>query len=156
MPPKKRTNESTMYKVFSYLNNSVKSMNSSKIFAGVMIILMNVASKFVNFRLSKTMESYLKHTFSRDILVFAAAWMGTRDIYTALIITILFMICVNYLFNENSRFCCLSEQFTTYHAELVKQDVSEDDVKKAREVLSLYEEKMREKEDKNAKPDGTL
>ena len=152
MPPKKRTNESTIYKIFSYLNNSVRSMNNSKIFAGIMIILMNVASKFVNFRLSKTMESYLKHTFSRDILVFAAAWMGTRDIYIALIITILFMICVNYLFNENSRFCCLSEQFTTYHAELVKQDVSEDDAKKAREVLSLYEEKMREQEDENAKP----
>ena len=149
MPPKKR--ENTVYKVFSYLNDSVRSMNNSKIFAGLMIILMNVASKFVNFRLSKTMESYLKHTFSRDILVFAAAWMGTRDIYTALIITIVFMICVNYLLNENSRFCCLSEQFTTYHAELVKQDVSDDDVKKAREVLSLYEERMREQEDKNAK-----
>ena len=149
MPPKKR--ENTVYKVFSYLNDSVRSMNNSKIFAGLMIILMNVASKFVNFRLSKTMESYLKHTFSRDRLVFAAAWMGTRDIYTALIITIVFMICVNYLLNENSRFCCLSEQFTTYHAELVKQDVSDDDVKKAREVLSLYEERMREQEDKNAK-----
>ena len=141
---------------FSLLHDHIMTLNNSKIFAGLMIIVLNIASKFVNVKLSKTMESYLKHTFSRDMLVFAIAWMGTRDIYTALIITILFMICVNYLFNENSRFCCLSEQFTTYHAELVKQDVSEDDVKKAREVLSLYEEKMREKEDKNAKPDGTL
>lgn len=61
------------------------------------------------------MEAYLKYTFSRSILIFAMAWMGTRDIYTALFITILFGICANYLFNEESAYCCLPESFTSYH-----------------------------------------
>ena len=97
---------------------------------------MNISSKFVNIKLSKSIESYLKNTFSKQILVFAIAWMGTRDIYIALIITIIFIICVDYLFNEESQFCCLPETFTNYHLELLDENkVSEEDVKKATEIL---------------------
>jgi hypothetical protein len=92
-------------------------MNQSKIFAGLVIIVLNISSKFVTIKLSKTMEGYLKHTFSRDVLVFAMAWMGTRDIYTAILITIIFSICANFLFNEESNFCCLPEAFVTKHVE---------------------------------------
>jgi hypothetical protein len=97
---------------------------------------LNISSKFVNIKLSKSIESYLKNTFSKQILVFAIAWMGTRDIYIALIITIIFIICVDYLFNEESQFCCLPETFTNYHLELLDENkVSEEDVKKATEIL---------------------
>jgi hypothetical protein len=37
------------------------------------------------------------------------------------------------VFNEDSPFCCLSESFTNYHLELDK--VSDEDIKKAKEVL---------------------
>lgn len=87
-------------------------------FAGLMIIILNIASRFVTVKLSKSMESYLKYTFSRQILIFAIAWMGTRDIYIALLISLIFMICMDFLFNEDSRFCCLPEAFTSYHHEL--------------------------------------
>ena len=69
-----------------------------------MIITLNIVSKFANFKLSKSLEAYFKYTFSRQILVFAIAWMGTRDIYIALIIMILFVICTEYLFHEESHF----------------------------------------------------
>jgi len=46
-------------------------LNQSKMFAGVMIVIINIASKFVTFKVSKTVESYLKFTFSRHLLVFA-------------------------------------------------------------------------------------
>jgi hypothetical protein len=77
--------------LFNKFNNNVQLVNSSKIFAGLMIIILNISSKFVNIKLSKSIESYLKNTFSKQILVFAIAWMGTRDIYIALIITIIFI-----------------------------------------------------------------
>ncbi len=122
--------------IFSYLHNHVQVLNGSKIFAGIMIILLNISSKYVNIKLSKTMESYLKHTFSKQILVFAIAWMGTREIYVALFITLIFTICIEYLFNEDSIFCCLPEQFKDYHIELLEnQEVSEEDIKKAKEIL---------------------
>ena len=132
--PSKKPNQ--FHKLFNKFNNNVQLINSSKIFAGLMIIILNIASKFVNIKLSKSVESYLKNTFSKQILVFAIAWMGTRDIYIALIITILFIICVDYLFNEESRFCCLPETFTNYHLELLDENkVSEEDIKKATEIL---------------------
>jgi hypothetical protein len=91
------------------------------------------------------MESYLKHTFSKQILVFAIAWMGTREIYVALFITLIFTICIEYLFNEDSIFCCLPEQFKDYHIELLEnQEVSEEDIKKAKEILEKAKTQKKE------------
>lgn len=130
--PSKNKNQNILEK----FNSHIQAVNASKIFAGLMIIILNISSKFVNIKLSKSIESYLKNTFSKQILVFAIAWMGTRDIYIALIITIIFIICVDYLFNEESRFCCLPESFTNYHLELLDENkVSDEEIKKATEVL---------------------
>jgi hypothetical protein len=132
--PSKKSNQ--FQNLFNKFNNNVQLINSSKIFAGLMIIILNISSKFVNIKLSKSIESYLKNTFSKQILVFAIAWMGTRDIYIAFIITIIFIICVDYLFNEESKFCCLPESFTNYHLELLDDNkVSNEDIKKATEIL---------------------
>jgi hypothetical protein len=105
----------TFLELGNYINTHILTLNQSKVFAGLIIIVLNISSKFVTIKLSKSMEAYLKYTFSRSILIFAMAWMGTRDIYTALFITILFGICANYLFNEESAYCCLPESFTSYH-----------------------------------------
>lgn len=130
--------------MFSFLNDTVGTINNSKLFAGVMIIILNIASKFVSFRLSKSMEAYLKYTFSRNVLVFAMAWMGTRDIITAFIITLTFIICMEYLFNEESMFCCLSKEFKSYHVEMFENGVSEEDYKKAYDTIAKYEEQHSE------------
>jgi len=125
-------------KIAEYLNDQVTQLNQSKIFAGVMIIILNVSSKYVNLQLSKTMESYLKHTFNRNILVFAISWMGTRDIYIALMIMALFIIFIDYIFNEESPYCCLPEHFTNYHVSLLdssKNSLSVEEIKKAEEIL---------------------
>lgn len=151
-----KTIDKSLKNIFQNFHNYVNTLNNSKLFAGLMIIVLNVASKFVTIKLSKTMESYLKFTFSRQILIFAIAWMGTRDIYIAFVISIVFMIFMDFLFNEESRFCCLPEDFTNYHVTMLendptdisgntisspsafdmkKQEVSETDVKQALEIL---------------------
>jgi len=121
-------------RLFKVVNNHVQTINNSKIFAGLMIIILNIASRFVNLKLSKNVELYLKHTFSKQILVFAIAWMGTRDIYVAILITICFIIIVDYLCNEDSSLCCLPEAFTEYHLEL-DNTVTQAEIQKANEVL---------------------
>ena len=129
-----------VYSLFLYLRNTLKVMNDSKIFAGIMIITLNIASRFVNLKLSKTVESYLKNTFSRQILVFAIAWMGTRDLFVALFITIIFSIVTGYLCNEESAFCILPETFTDYHVGLLNDEAecksfTKEDIEKAFKVL---------------------
>ena len=132
--------------LLKYLHNHVEQLNNSKIFAGCMIIILNIASRFVNIKLSKSMESYLKFTFSRQILVFAMAWMGTRDIYIALIMTAIFTVLFYYLLNEESSFCCLPESFKDHHINLMDNEISEEDVKKAKEVLDKYKKQTNEKD----------
>lgn len=134
-------------KLIAFMQNTVGTMNNSKIFAGLMIITLNIASKFVSFRLSKSMESYLKYTFSRNVLVFAMAWMGTRDIITAGIITLLFILCMEYLFNEESMFCCLSHDFKSYHIERFENGITDEDYQKARDTVAKYEEQKRKVEE---------
>ena len=114
----KSTKHSALTNLVMYLHNYINSLNNSKLFAGLMIIILNIASRFVTVKLSKSMEAYLKYTFSRQILIFAIAWMGTRDIYIATVITLIFMIFMDFLLNENSRFCCLPAEFTEYHHKL--------------------------------------
>jgi len=64
------------------------------------------------------------------------AWMGTRDIYIAAIITITFSLCMNYLFNEESAFCCLPESFTNYHTSIGENaDITPEEIEKAKQVL---------------------
>ena len=101
-----------------YVYNQVKSINDSKLFAGLIVIILNVSSKFTTVPISKTMESYLKNSFSKHILVFAICWMGTRDIITATIVFLVFTILMQVFLNEQSTFCCLTEEFTDYHLSL--------------------------------------
>jgi hypothetical protein len=126
-----------MTNLFNTLNKQVQSLNASKLFAGLMIIILNISSKFVNFKLSKSVESYLKYTFSRQILIFAIAWMGTRDIYVAFGISLLFVFFMDYLLNEDSSMCILPESFTAYHVGLLEtgEQVTPEEIKRAEEVL---------------------
>jgi len=129
------------------INSHIQNINNSKIFAGLMIIILNITSKFVNFRFSKSVERYLKYTFSKQILVFAIAWMGTRDIYIALLVTVGFILCFDYLFNEDSMFCCLPNSIIENLKELDDDDVvPEEDAKKAQEIIEKYENQKRKKE----------
>jgi hypothetical protein len=147
---KKQTKKLNAFEnLFYYLNNHVNALNNSKLFAGLMIIILNIASRFVTIKLSKTMESYLKFTFSRDVLIFAIAWMGTRDIYVSLIVVLGFIICMDFIFNENSKFCILTEHFTDYHTSLLEDKISEDDVKKAKETLEKAEKQKNEENKEN-------
>jgi hypothetical protein len=148
----KKVKWNNLTSVFTYFHTHVATLNSSKFFAGLMIITLNIASKFVTFRLSKTMEAYLKFTFSRLILVFAIAWVGTRDIYTALVICLLFTICMDFLFNEESQFCCLPSAFTDYHVGLLEGMDTQSGVSKIDEAIQVLEQIKKEQSSATPKP----
>ena len=141
--------------LFSYVNEQIQALNSSKVFAGIMIITLNIVSRFVNIKLSKTMESYLKYTFSKYVLVFTIAWMGTRDIYTALFIAIVFSICSNFLFNEQSGFCCLSESFIERNSEMLDSppDIPQITEQQIADAVALLSNAKKQKEANNGDSD---
>lgn len=133
---------------FEFLHDKINALSTSKIFVGIMIIILNVSSKFVTIKLSKTMELYLKYTFSKNILIFAIAYVGSRDIYVALFVTLLFIVLMDYLLNEESVFCILPDSFKDHHNNLVenlenKSDLSnnptQDEINRAIKTLSNYQ-----------------
>ena len=87
--------------------NNIYSLNNSKFFAGLIMLIMNIGSKYVTVELSSSQEEYIKYTLGRQILVFAILWMGTKDIVVALILTCIFIIFADYLFNDTSKFCII-------------------------------------------------
>ncbi len=127
----------TLATFYSNLNDHIHNINNSKLFAGLMIVTLNIASKFVNFNFSPTTEKYLKYTFSRQILVFAMTWMGTRDIIIATIFTLVFILFFDFLLNEDSAFCILPAQLREYYHNLEKEQKI--DEKKYVEALTVVE-----------------
>lgn len=104
-----------MMNAFYYLHNHIITLNNSKFFAGVVMILLNVGSKFIQIQFSRSTEEYLKWSVSKQILVFAMAWMGTRDIYVALGLTAVFTVLSEHLFNEESPFCIVPHKYRILH-----------------------------------------
>ena len=134
-----------------YLNHHVMYLNSSKYFAGLVMILLNVGSKFITIQFSKSTEEYLKLSITKQILVFSMAWMGTRDIYTALGLTAVFTILSEYLFNEESALCMVPYRYRILHTLLDTNDngiVSETELAAA---IAVLEKAKREKQRKNQK-----
>ncbi len=103
--------QSSFMSFLSYINHHVMYLNNSKFFAGVIMILLNVGSKFITIQFSKSTEEYMKYSLSKQILVFAMAWMGTRDIYAALGLTAVFTILSDHLFNEESSMCIVPHKY---------------------------------------------
>ena len=100
---------------FDYLNNHIMYLNNSKFFAGIIMILLNVGSKFITVQFSKSTEEYMKYTVTKQLLVFSMAWMGTRDIYTSLALTAIFTILSEHLFNEESSLCVVPHEYRVLH-----------------------------------------
>jgi hypothetical protein len=121
------------------IHEKLMNINDSKIFAGLMIITLNIASKFATLKLGKTAEMYLKYTFSKQILVFAIAWMGTRDIYIALTLTIIFIILFDFLLNDESSFCILPQDFKEFYDNM-DAVISQEDYIKAKTTVDKYVE----------------
>ena len=125
----------------TYLNDHILYLNNSKFFAGCVMILLNVGSKFITIQFSKSTEEYLKMTVTKQILVFAMAWMGTRDIYAALGLTAVFVILSDHLFNEESRLCIVPHKYrvlSKLDAEVDKNEdgvISDDEINAAISVL---------------------
>jgi hypothetical protein len=140
-----------MFGLIDFIHNHIMFLNDSKFFAGIIMILLNIGSKFIAIQFSRSTEEYLKMNITKQILVFAMAWMGTRDIYTALILTAVFTVLSDHLFNEESPYCIVPKKYRLLH-NLV--DTNNDGITSEQEInnaIIILEKARREKETKNQK-----
>ena len=127
---------------------SIDSVNGSRFFAGLVMIMMNIGSKYVNLKLSKNQEEFLRGAIARQILIFSIIWMGTRDIITSLVLTAVFVILTDHLFNEESRFCVVSKVIKKYKNVLDTDGdnvVSEKELEAAMKIVEKHKNELKKK-----------
>ena len=141
------------FQTIDFIHHHILFLNNSKFFAGVVMILLNIGSKFIAIQFSKSTEEYLKLNVTKQLLVFAMAWMGTRDIYAALGLTAVFTILSEHLFNEDSNFCIVPHEYRVLHKLADTNDdgvVSETELAAAIAVLEKAKREKQKQEQKNA------
>lgn len=82
--------------------------NNSKMFWGLTMIMINMGSKYVMADLGKLEEKVLKSELVKKLIVFCMFFVATRDIITAFVLTILYVILIDGIFHENRKFTVLS------------------------------------------------
>jgi hypothetical protein len=127
------------------LHNFIKSLDNSKLFAGIVMILLNVGSKFIAIQFSQSTEQYLKMNISKQILVFAMAWLGTREIYPSLLLTAAFVILSEHLFNEESPYCIVPHRYRVLQKLIDTNDDGQVSEVELNEAIKVLEKSKREK-----------
>jgi hypothetical protein len=120
------------------IHEVVQSLNNSKFFAGIVMIIMNIGSQFISIKFSKSMEEYLRFGITKQVLIFSVSWVACRDIYTSLSLTAIFTILSEHLFNEESRLCVVPKKYRILDNVLdTNKDgkVDENEIKRAIEIL---------------------
>jgi hypothetical protein len=121
----------------------IHTLNNSKFFAGILMILMNLGSKYISLELSDTQDEFFSNIIIRRIMIFTVVFIATKDIITSFIITTCFVILVSGLFNEQSKYCLIRNNSPK------TKIISREQVEKAKRILIKYEEQK--KKSKNLK-----
>ena len=81
------------------------SVNSNPYFIGIMMLLLNLGGRFLSLEISKDQEKVLSMPIVRRFFLFAVLFVATRNVVIAGGLAILVILCLGYLFNENSDLC---------------------------------------------------
>ena len=97
------------------------SVNSNPYFIGIMMLLLNLGGRFLSLEISKEQEKILSMPMVRRFFLFAILFVATRNVVIAGGLAILVILCLGYLFNENSDLC-LWKSCIAKPAEAAKQE----------------------------------
>ena len=132
------------------LNKSLfDPINTNKFFIGLMMILLNIGSKYITIQTSKSMEEYMKLTISKQVLVFSMCFLGTRCIITSILLTAGFTILSEYIFNEESEYCVVPHSCRILHTMPPNDEiVTEEEYNKALDIVEKYKRNKLSQEQK--------
>jgi hypothetical protein len=137
--------------IYYFTSNSIASLNQSKFFAGIIMLILNIGSKFITVEFSESQEAYLRNAMGRQLLIFAICFIATKDLIIALALTAAFMVLADYLFNENSKYCMLPESFKKLK-DVIDEDgdgkISEEELSNALKILTTARSKKQKETQK--------
>ena len=119
-------------KSLNYINSYLTNVNSSKITIGIAMIMFNLGSKYIIMDISKNQEQFFKNIIIRRLTLFCIFFVATRDVFISLVLTAVFIVLAFGLFNQDSKYCILSNSFydNTY---------TKDEYEMSKTIISEYE-----------------
>lgn len=94
-----------MVQQISPFEQAVFALNSNPYFIGTMMLLLNLGGRFIAMEMSKSQEQFFQNPWIRRLLIFTVLFVGTRNVVVAFWMSILIILLIGYLFNENSSLC---------------------------------------------------
>ena len=82
--------------------DSIHNLASSPFMIGIMILLTNVASRYIVHEFSTNDEEYGQNILLRRLAIFAVCFVGTRDLFVSILLTAGFVILAGGLFRGSS------------------------------------------------------
>jgi hypothetical protein len=80
----------------------IQFIENSPMFAGVMMLLLNIGSRYITHEYSDNDEEYMQNIILRRISIFAVCFIGTRSVITSMLLTAAFVILASGIFRGKS------------------------------------------------------
>jgi hypothetical protein len=87
------------------LDAALLSLNSNPYFIGMMMLMLNFGGRFLPMEMTKGQEAIFQNPWVRRALIFIIIFVGTRNVLVAFWMSLFIILCIGYLFNENSSLC---------------------------------------------------
>lgn len=120
------------------LTTMLANLSTSKLLLGLFMIFMNIGSRYIELKLTSGQEMILKN-IAREALIFTISFVATKDLLMSFIITGVFIILANFVFNEKSNYSILPEKYKKLASMIdTNKDkiISDEEINKAYEILS--------------------
>jgi len=117
------------------LDKFLQDFGTNKLILGIVMIFMNIGSRYIELRLTNGQEMILKN-IAREVLIFTIAFINTKDIILSFIITGIFIILANFVFNEKSKYNILPEKYKKLGSII---DTNKDKIISDEEINNAYE-----------------
>ena len=131
------TKYNNIFKKYS-ITKILENLSTSKLLLGILMIFMNIGSRYIELKLTNGQEMILKN-IAREALIFTISFIATKDLLTSFAITAVFIILANFVFNEKSKYNILPEKYKKL-ASIIDTNkdkiISEDEINKAYDILS--------------------
>ncbi len=88
-----------------FFDTFVLSLNTNPYFIGLMMLLLNLGGRFIAMEVTKGQEQFFQNPWVRRLLIFTVLFVGTRNVMVAFWSTLIIILLIGYLFNENSSLC---------------------------------------------------
>ena len=87
-----------MEKFIDSTKDSFSCINENKYIIGLTMIMLNIGARFIIDELDDDLRKIISNTIVRRVVIFCSFFMATKDLFTATVLTIIFVILINEVF----------------------------------------------------------